>query len=216
MSRYAPEEETESGRPEDAPTQPPRENGWASETGSSQPRTLPEAIARLEALAAELEAKSAEVAQQQDRYLRERAEVENFKRRMQRDKLEALRFANEPLLRDLLPVIDNLERAVRAARQAQDGASAGGKADAALVSLVTGVEMVLNQFAEVLARNGVARVETVERTFDPAEHEALAQIESHHHPAGTVLEEHTAGYRLHDRLLRAAQVTVAKTPSSES
>ena len=213
MSRYAPEE------PESAPEEemhPVRENGFA-DGFATPPRTLPEATARIDALLAELQARNAEVATSTDRHLRDRAELENFKRRMQRDKSEALRFANEPLLRELLPVLDNLERAVRAARQAKEsGSPTGSKADAALDSLVTGVEMVLKQFSEVLGRHGVARVDTVERAFDPAEHEALAQIESPHHPAGTVLEEHTAGYRLHDRLLRAAQVTVAKNPSQRS
>lgn len=216
MSRYSPDHEPDSERQEDAHSAPAGENGFA-EAAAALPRTLPEATARIAALLAELEAKNADLAEANDRHLRDRAEFENFKRRMQRDKSEALRFANEPLLRELLPVLDNLERAVRAAHQAEgSGARSGSKADTALDSLVTGVEMVLKQFSEVLGRHGVARVDTVERAFDPAEHEALAQIESHHHPAGTVLEEHTAGYRLHDRLLRAAQVTVAKTPSRGS
>ena len=85
MSRYAPEEEPESRRAEDAENPRSRENGWAAETGSPAPRTLPEAVARLEAIAAELEAKNAELAEVQDRHLRERADLENFKRRMQRD-----------------------------------------------------------------------------------------------------------------------------------
>ena len=73
--------------------------------------------------------------------------------------------------------------------------------------------MVVAQFSDVLGRHGVARVPSRNEAFDPAHHEALAQVESHEHPSGTIVEEHTAGYRLHDRLLRAAQVTVTRPPA---
>jgi molecular chaperone GrpE len=179
------------------------------------PQTLPAAMERLSRLAAELATAQGEVEEGRDRLLRERAELENFKRRMQRDKSEALRYANEPLLRELLPVVDNLQRAMSAARGAQTDRP--GKPQAGpLSALVNGVELVLHQLSEVLARFGVARLATKAQTFDPAHHEALAQIESPDHPAGTVVEEHLPGYRLHDRLLRAAQVTVAKAPASRA
>jgi molecular chaperone GrpE len=177
------------------------------------PRTLPDAMERIGQLAADLAAANAELEQGRDRALRDRAELENFKRRMQRDKSEALRFANEGLLRDLLPVIDNLQRAVQAARNAQGSQRHGAAGSPA--ALLEGVEMVLNQFADVLARFGVTRVPAVGEPFDPAQHEALAQVETIAHPPGTVVEEHLPGYRLHDRLLRAAQVSVARPPSGD-
>lgn len=176
----------------------------------SPPRTFPEAVERIAALEAALAERAAQNAEFDDRLLRERAELENFKRRMQRERADALRYANEPLLRDLLGVIDNLERALRAAR---DAGSRVGAGDGALGALAQGVELVLAQFADTLSRHGVSRVLARETAFDPAHHEALAQVETDTHPPGTVLEEHAAGYRLHDRLLRAAQVTVAKAPA---
>lgn len=195
---------------------PERENGGrdadtAAAGGGDEetrPRTLEQALDRIDLLREQLAAKTAEVLDGQEKVLRERAELENFKRRMQRDKTEALRYACEPLLRDLLPVIDNLERAVGAAR---DGKGTPATEDR-IAGLVTGVEMVLHQFLEVLGRSGVSRIAAVDRPFDPNEHEAVATVETLDKPSGTVLEEHAPGYRLHDRLLRPAQVTVAKAP----
>jgi len=157
-------------------------------------------------LRAAISAQAEDIAKIRDQFLRERAELENFKKRMVREKSEALRFASEPLIRELLPVIDNLERALNAApppTQEQTDA------------LQAGVAMVAQQFDEILSRFGVARVEAGGRPFDPTEHEALAHIETTRQEPGSVLDEHLPGYRLHDRLLRAAQVTVAKAPNSE-
>jgi molecular chaperone GrpE len=147
-----------------------------------------------------------EAAKIRDQFLRERADLDNFKKRMQREKSESLRFASEPLIRDLLPVIDNLERALNAAPPPTEG-----QADA----LRDGVAMVAQQFDDILARFGVARVEAAGQPFDPSEHEALAHIETTQQEPGAVLDEHLPGYRLHDRLLRPAQVTVAKAPGGQ-
>jgi len=135
--------------------------------------------------------------------LRDRAEVENFKKRLLREKTESLRFATESLLRDLLGSVDNLERAIAAA---SDGS--------ALQGLQEGVSMVLGGLRSTLERHGVTRLESVGRPFDPAEHEALAQIPTTDEMPGHVMDEHLAGYRLHDRLLRASQVTVAQAPGA--
>jgi molecular chaperone GrpE len=191
----------------------------ASVDGAAQseprPSTLEEALTTIERLRAELAAKADEEAQYQDRYLRERAELENFKRRIQREKAEALRYANEPLLRDLLPIIDDLERAVAAARTTRGSLpESPAPHPASLEGLTAGVEMVLRKCRDVLIRVGATRLESAGKAFDPNCHEALAQIETHEHPEGTVVTEHAAGYTLHDRLLRAAQVVVAKAPSN--
>ena len=146
----------------------------------------------------ELEAKSEEAKNNYDRFVRQAAELENFKKRAAREKEDAVRFANESLVKDLLPVIDNLERAVA---HAQGGGN--GK------PLVEGVEMVLKGLLDVLGKHGVAQISAVGQPFDPGKHEAMAQVETEEHAPNTVIEEHHKGYMLKDRLLRPALVTVA-------
>lgn len=153
----------------------------------------------------ELADKTAEAERYRDLYLRERAEVENFKKRMQRDKAEALRFANEPLIRDLLPVIDNLERAV-------EHAESGGNGQ----PLVEGVRLVLRSALEVLERHGVKRVDAAGQSFDPARHEAVAQVPGGDRGPNQVVDQFAPGYLLHDRLLRPAQVSVSKEAPVEN
>ena len=150
---------------------------------------------------AELGQKEAEARANYELFLRERAELENFKRRMQRDKSEALRFANEPLVRDLLPVVDNLERAIAHAQGGGNGQP-----------LSEGVQLVLRAFLDVLEKHGVTRVSATGEPFDPTRHEAVAQVETEDLPPNSVAEEHTPGYSLHNRLLRAAMVSVSKAP----
>ena len=150
---------------------------------------------------AQLLAQEALAKEKDDLLLRERAELENFKRRMQREKSESLRFASEPLLRDILPVIDNLERAVAHAKES-DGSQA----------LVEGVELVLRSLLDTIGRHGVSRVKAKGEVFDPSRHEAVAQVENAELAPNTVLDEHQSGYQLHDRLLRPAMVSVAKAP----
>ncbi len=157
----------------------------------------------LSVIQAKLEEKEAQVKANYDLFLRERAELENFKRRMQREKSEALRFANEPLIRDLLPVVDNLERATAHAQGGGNGQP-----------LVEGVTLVLRSFLDVLEKRGVTRIAAKGEVFDPTKHDAVAQVESSEVAANTVVDEHASGYSLHDRLLRAAMVSIAKTPAS--
>ncbi len=131
-----------------------------------------------------------------DRFLRERAELDNFKKRMQREKAEAMRFASEPLIRELLPVVDNLERAV-------EHGNGNGK------SVLEGVQLVLRALLGILERHGVKRIDAVGEPFDPTRHEAMAQVESAEIEPNRVIEQHHTGYLLHDRLLRPALVTVS-------
>jgi molecular chaperone GrpE len=160
------------------------------------PETLARRVADLEA---ELATARDEVRAAQDRWMRERADLENLKRRSAKERQDAVRFGNESLLRDLLPVIDNLERAIGAA-------SGGGNGK----SLVEGVDLLRKSFLDTLQRHGVERVPAAGARFDPAVHEAVAYVESPSHEAQQVIEEHQAGYRLNDRLLRPAMVTVSK------
>jgi molecular chaperone GrpE len=162
----------------------------ADEAGAASPET------EIEQLRQKLAEKEEEVRANYDRFLRERAELENFKKRMQREKAEALRFASEPLIRELIPVIDNLERAV----ECGDG---NGK------SIVEGVQLVLTSLMQVLERHGVKRVEALGQPFDPTHHQAFAQVECTEHEPNRVVEQHHTGYLLHDRLLRPALVTVS-------
>jgi len=159
----------------------------------------PELEARVRDLEAELAATREEARQNHERWLRERADLENVKKRGARERAETIRFANEQILKDMLPVLDNLERAVEHARTGGDGRP-----------LVDGVALVLKSLIDVLERHGVTRVEAKGVPFDPAHHEAMAHVPSDEHEPNVVVEEHQPGYRLNDRLLRPALVTVAK------
>jgi len=150
-----------------------------------------------QALAARIE----EAKALQDKYLRLAAEFENFKRLAQRDQREYYRFANESLLKELLPIVDNLERAIKSSKERM---GSGG--------LIQGVELVLKQFLETLAKFGVRRVKSVGETFDPSRHQAVAHVESQDASGKIVVEEYEKGYLLHDRILRPAMVTVADVP----
>ena len=156
-------------------------------------------------LQVKLEEKTGEAQENYDLFVRERAELENFKRRMQREKSESLRFAAEPLVRDVLPLVDNLERAVKHAEGTENGQA-----------LVDGVELVLRSFLEALEKHGVCRVKARDQIFDPAQHQAVAQVENAQLAPNTVVDEHQPGYQLHDRLLRPAMVTVSKAPPSQN
>ncbi|MEA2624998.1 MAG: molecular chaperone GrpE [Candidatus Binatota bacterium] len=153
-------------------------------------------IAELEAL---LREKEGEAKTNQERYLRELAESENFKKRLQREKVDSIRFANENILRDLIPIVDNLERAVEHADLGGDGKS-----------LVEGVAMTLRLFRDVLERFGVKELNVEPgTTFDPRVHEASEIASRPDLPANAVVAQRSKGYLLNDRLLRPAQVVVA-------
>jgi molecular chaperone GrpE len=193
----------DSERPADAPVEK------SKDTPSTDTRVPGEPSAAtpgetLERLMQELAAKSADAAECHDRLLRERAELENFKKRMQRERMEAQRFAVEQLVRDLLPVIDNLERAVEHAESDGNGQP-----------LVEGVRLVLKSALGTLERYGVTRVEASGKRFDPAFHEAVAQVPAPDRERNEVVQQFQPGYLLHDRLLRPAQVAVSSGPPVE-
>lgn len=170
---------------------------------NTEPPSVEESAAdrsELEVLRQQVEIKEQEAKSAYDRLLRQAAELENFKKRTLRDREESVRFANEALVKDLLPIIDNLERAVA---HAQGGGN--GK------PLVEGVEMVLKGLLDVLNKYGVTPIEAVGQAFDPVKHEAMAQVESVEHQPNTVIQEYHKGYLFNGRLLRPALVTVAKT-----
>ena len=157
-----------------------------------------------ESIPSELEAKTAEVLALNDKYLRLAAEFENFKRRAQRDQYDAIRFANEKLLKDLLPIVDNLERAIQC-----------GSEQSKSEGLLEGVELTQKQFLETLAKLEVKQISSVGEVFDPTRHQAVAQVESETAEPNTVVEEFQKGYFLHERILRPAMVTVAKEKTTQ-
>jgi molecular chaperone GrpE len=152
-----------------------------------------------------LEAKDAECRNAHDKYLRLAAEFDNYKRLSQRDQRDQIKFGNEHLLKELLPVVDNLERAIKSAKD-------NGGSDA----LIQGVELTLKQFVGTLTKFGVTPVESVGRPFDPTTQQAVAQVESDMVPEHSVVEEFQKGYLLHDRILRAAMVSVSKGVSADA
>lgn len=139
-----------------------------------------------------------------DRHLRLQAEMENLKKRHQREKKDWRRFANEKLIKEILPVVDNLESALSHAADAN-----------AVEALREGVELTLKGLREALGRAGVERVETEGETFDPSFHEAISVQEDPNRAAGAILHEMQKGYVLNGRLIRPAMVVVNQGTSGE-
>lgn len=142
---------------------------------------------------------SAEVDTLKDQLLRKQADFENFRRRLHRDKAEAIRYANTEVLLDLAEVIDGLERAVQS----------GAEADAAAVR--DGVSLIEKQLTGMLERKwGFCRFSSEGEPFDPEKHQAIVSEESEEHEVATVIEDYQRGYLLHDRVVRPARVKVAQ------
>lgn len=154
----------------------------------------------IERLREALEAKTREIESQQDRYLRAVAEFDNARKRAARDREEYTRFANESLLRELLPVLDNFDRALQAARSEPAAA------------VTAGVELIQRELLRVLEKFGLTPFSSVGQPFDPERHEAIARMPTTEQPEMTVVGETARGYLLHGRVLRPALVTVAVAP----
>ncbi len=157
-----------------------------------------------EQLKRQLEKTRQEAQDNYDRLLRVSAEFENFKKRTNKQVEDIRKFANENLLKELLNVVDNLERAVEAAK---DNSSAG--------ALLEGVNLTLASVRKLLERFKVQPVLALGEPFDPNFHQAMMQEESDDHPPNTVIRELQKGYLIHDRLLRPALVVVSKTGSQK-
>ena len=159
--------------------------------------------AKNEAVAA-LEQTQKEAKSMQERLQRVSADFENYKKRQSRERDEAIRFANEKLLKELMPILDNLVRATAAGREAVDSGAEG-----AAKTIIDGTEMVLKQFEDSLGRFGIKPFVAMGQPFDPALHEAVGAREDTSVPNQTVIEEYQRGYMLHDRLARPAMVVVS-------
>jgi molecular chaperone GrpE len=185
-----------------------QQNTAAGYGTSAAPSKAPESELVLSAAdqkVAELESQLQEASQ---RALRAQAELENYRKRIQREMDSEIRYAALPLVRDLLAVLDNLNRAIEAtqARSAGEVSADSG--------LLEGVRMVAAQFESTLKQHGCMPIETVGTPFNPNEHQAIAQEPSTEHPAGTVTRATQVGYKLHDRVVRPAQVFVSTGPAN--
>jgi molecular chaperone GrpE len=154
--------------------------------------------AEIERLRQALDEKTREAESQQDRYLRAVAEFDNARKRAARDREDYVRFATESLVRDLLPVLDNFDRALDAAR-----------GDAGAAAWTAGVELIHRELLRVLEKVGVTPFSAVGERFDPGRHEAVARVPAGDQPEMTVVGETLRGYLMHGRVLRPAMVTVA-------
>ena len=143
----------------------------------------------------------AEISDLSERLLRLQADFENFRKRAQREKDEARQFANQNLIEKQLPILDNFEMALAAAKDADP-------------ALRDGVQMIYDQLLGILRDSGVETIDATGEGFDPNLHEAISQQETTEAEPGTVVEQVQRGYRLHERLVRPARVVVAKAPEA--
>jgi molecular chaperone GrpE len=148
----------------------------------------------------------AEAERQRDLFLRCQADMDNMKKRLEREKLDFIKFANEALIKDLLQVVDNLERAL--------GHAPSGNGDQ--VGLVDGVKLTLDGLLSILDKHGVKPIAALGRPFDPHVHEAVMQREDPEVEGNTVLQEVQRGYLLNERLIRPTMVIVSRRPIEDS
>jgi molecular chaperone GrpE len=179
------------------PTLDPTDHEMRAAGGPGAGASASEASEDIERLRQLLEDKTREAESHHDRYLRAVAEFDNARKRAARDREEYIRFANEALVRDVLPVLDNFDRALDAARL-----------DPGAAPWTAGVELIHRELLRVLEKVGVTPFTAVGERFDPARHEAVARVASDQ-PDMTVLGETQRGYLMHGRVLRPAMVTVA-------
>ena len=150
--------------------------------------------------------KEREAQENYDNWLRSLAELENYKKRQEREKAELFKFGQESLIRELLPVLDNIDRAIE-----------HSKVNHVPASFIEGLELARKSFWEVLKKNGVEAINAVGEKFDPNFHEAIMQQEDPEREENSIISEAQKGYKLNDRLLRPSMVVVAKklTPEEE-
>ncbi len=190
-------EAAETGEPESGPAAEPGDAG-----NPNDPPT---------ATAAELEAARGEVKEYHERLLRVSADFENYKKRSAREMESHRKYANENLIKALLPVVDNLELALQSAGACKAGENGSAeKPPGSAPGIVEGVEMTLKELLKVLEKFGVVPIDSVGKPFDPGFHEAAMQEPSDQHPDNSVIREFQRGYMIQDRLLRPAMVVVAK------
>lgn len=196
---------TDSTNPHDAagPSATPHPEQTAAADQANDAAGTPDPIAAAQALAERLAAAEAEIAELKDRALRAAAEVENTRRRLERDKEEAVKNAAGRFARDILPVADNLSRALTSV-------PADAELPEPVKNLLAGVEMTERELLNVFERHGIKRIDPRGARFDPNLHNAMFEVEDPTQPAGTVVHMVSFGYTIAGRLLRAAEVGVSK------
>lgn len=187
------------GKPEESP--PPADTA-GQPAADAQDQALPEEAPEVgeQAVVAAVSAEQ----EWKDKYLRAKADLANFQKRAEKERLEGLRYANAGLIKALLPVIDDIERVVQSSPEAESASN----------PLLSGVRMTLENFRKVLSQFHVECIDAAEQPFDPMVHEALMEQSSPAHPPRTVLSVVARGYRLHDRVLRPAKVIVSRADES--
>jgi len=160
---------------------------------------------KIERLEAELARREQELAEMKDQYLRALADLDNVRKRGRREKEEALRYGVTAIISEILPVLDNFERALEAAEQAGEEGP-----------LVDGVAMVREQFLQLLEKRAIRPLEAAGKMFDPVYHDAVARVETADHPEGSVIEEVQRGYAMGDTVLRPSKVVVAAAAPAAS
>ncbi len=165
----------------------------AASTGTS------ETTGEMDALRDKLAEKEKEAAANYDKYVRALAELENYKRFAAREKADLLKFGSENIVKDIIPCLDNLDRALDHVDKTQD-----------VEKLVDGLRMIQDQILCCLGKHGVQKIECVGQEFDPNLHEAIHSVETDEHEENKVLNEYQKGYLLNNRLLKAAKVSVSK------
>ena len=199
--------ETQTANSEEAESPPIDDASEVSEAEESsadaESGDSPEAEA-LANLTAEYEAYKTESEARHDQMLRTIAEFDNSRKRAEREKEESLKYALENFVKELIPTIDSIERAIQSRKESQD-----------VDALVEGVEMIYKGLLSTLEKRGVTPIEAVNEPFDPMQHEAVMHVESEDVPENVVIEEWQKGYMLHNRVIRPSMVSVSKGKSEQ-
>jgi molecular chaperone GrpE len=188
--------EAENSVPDSETEQSPADGEIQVEEDSSNEA----APSELDAIKEEMEALKAENNELKDQYLRKHADFENYRKRMTREKADSVKYGNQELLKDLIEVIDNFDRAIKSAADSQD-----------FNAFREGISMIEQQFTGMLqSKWGLEKMDCQGAEYDPNSHEALMMEDNEEIEVPTVLEDFQAGYRLHERVLRPAKVKVGK------
>ncbi|MEM9551755.1 MAG: nucleotide exchange factor GrpE [Pseudomonadota bacterium] len=184
----------------------PKNNDFLDDLADAEAEVFADDMAEIDDEAVELDALRAERDDFKDRFMRALADAENARKRSDKDRREAERYGGSKLARDLLPVYDNMKRAIDAAAEGEETASA---------ALVEGVELTMRELLNVFQKHGIERIAPeVGDKFDPQLHQAMFEAPVPGTSAGDIIQVAAEGFLLHDRLLRPAQVGVSSTPAS--
>jgi molecular chaperone GrpE len=182
----------------------PSKEGHVIPTGPTEAAPESAAAAALEASEVEIGKLRTDLEDASDRVLRAQAELDNYRKRVRREMEDERRYASLSLLRDLLPVLDNINRAIAASEKSPGGGS-----------LLEGVKMIAQNLQGVLAQHECRQIDALHHPFDPAFHQAISQQPTADYPPNTVVLIAQDGYILHERVVRPAQVIVSTTPAEE-